>query len=617
MSARHNLPTRPNIEQLKNQAKDLLSVHRSGSPEAVPRMKAHLPRLSGASDAVVLAAKFSLLDAQLVVAREYGFDNWHMLIEHVESSEHPPSPTDPDADPKTLRVEQLVRDGLMSSREAEYVLAGATKTPRGSVRSLVEDMTLAGEYTERDIEFMDAAYQRGALRSGVCDVDRMRALLVEEPSLIETAGPAALAKAVGTTGSLPAVEFLMERGVPRLTLNPFEYSELSEAVGGGNFDGLRAVFDAGYADASYIQEQMVHAGWPAHVGFLFWGRHDSAMTELLLDYGADRILDIPDAGGVTPLQHLVWDWHAGRGRDRSLSLGRLYRERGAYYDLFSACGYDDIGRVRELIEEDVSCVNACHANGSAPLHWAARQSSYACAQVLLENGADVNAVHPSLGWTPLHWATDLEVIRLLGDHGADINAQDRKGRTALHIATYDSKRALAEGLLALGPDTTVQNKSGKTAFEVARVHCAYLRPTKSGERGWPGPDVPLTIFEVFDLPGVGKKTVRTLHEQHGVQSLDDVKRMAQDGSLVEVRGISKKTFENLRGMFDLALTLEAVGVSDFSVETMWALYGVRGVRSLDDLERMLHDGSLAAPRVGGIDNRTIDAIREAFGGPLR
>ena len=611
MSARRNLPTRPNIEQLKNQAKDLRASHRSGSPASIPRLRDHLPSLSGASDAAVLAAKFSLLDAQLVVAREYGFDNWHMLVEHVESSAHPPAPTDPAADPKTLRIAQLVRDGLMSPREAEYVRDGSTDMLR-------VDMTKAGEYTERELEFMDATMVRGPLRSGICDVDRMRALLVEEPSLIETAGPAALAKALQTNGSLPAVELLMRRGVSRLTLNPFEYNELSEAVSPDNLDGLRAVFDAGFADASYIQEQWAHSGWPAHVGLLFWARESVEATRFLLDYGAKAILDEPDRGGVTPLQHIVYDWHGSRGRkEGAFSTGRLYLERGAYYDLFSACGFDDVERVRELIEENVSCVNACHANGSAPLHWAVRQSSYACAQVLLDSGAEANAVYPSLGWTPLHWATDLEVIRLLVDHGADINAQDRKGRTALHIATYQSDRALAEGLLALGPDTTLRNRSGKTAFEVARIHCAYLRPTKSGERGWPGPDVPLTIFEVFDLPGVGKKTVRTLHEQHGVQSLDDVKRMAQDGSLVEVRGISKKTFENLRGMFDLALTLEAVGVSDFSVETMWALYGVRGVRSLDDLERMLHDGSLAAPRVGGIDNRTIDAIREAFGGPLR
>ncbi|MBT5533646.1 hypothetical protein HOK31_11345, partial [Candidatus Poribacteria bacterium] len=81
MSARRNLPTRPNIEQLKNQAKDLRASHRSGSPASIPRLRDHLPSLSGASDAAVLAAKFSLLDAQLVVAREYGFDNWHMLVE--------------------------------------------------------------------------------------------------------------------------------------------------------------------------------------------------------------------------------------------------------------------------------------------------------------------------------------------------------------------------------------------------------------------------------------------------------------------------------------------------------------------------------------------------------
>lgn len=81
----------------------------------------------------------------------------------ARSSAHPPSPIDPDPDARALHVERLVRDGLMSSREAEYVLAGATKTPRGSVLSLVEDMTRAGEYTERDIDFMDAAWQGSAV----------------------------------------------------------------------------------------------------------------------------------------------------------------------------------------------------------------------------------------------------------------------------------------------------------------------------------------------------------------------------------------------------------------------------------------------------------------------
>lgn len=79
------LPPQPNLEQIKNQAKDLLSAHRSAAPDTVPRLRAFLSKLSAATDAEILAAKFALRDAQLVIAREYGFDNWDGLAQHVES----------------------------------------------------------------------------------------------------------------------------------------------------------------------------------------------------------------------------------------------------------------------------------------------------------------------------------------------------------------------------------------------------------------------------------------------------------------------------------------------------------------------------------------------------
>ncbi|MBT3267835.1 hypothetical protein HN371_11805 [Candidatus Poribacteria bacterium] len=608
MPARSDLPARPNIEQLKNQAKDLRASHGSGSPESIPRLRDHLPSLSGASDAAVLAAKFSLLDAQLVVAREYGFDNWHMLAEHVESLAHPPTPIGPDADPKTRRVERLVRDGLMSPREAEYVLAGTTHWLR-------DDMTLAGEYTDRQLEFMDAAMIRGPRMSDTCDVERLRAMLAEDPELIETAGPAALAKALTKKGSLPAVEFLIRRGVPRLTLNPLEHNELSEAAYGDNIDGLRMVFDAGFADASDIQHRWAHSGWPAHVGLLFWARREAEMTELLLDHGADRILEVPDRGGLTPLQHIVYEWDGRWGRwEGNFPAGRLYLERGAYYDVFSACGFDDVERVRELIEEDSSCVNARHANGSAPLHWAARQSSYACAELLLNSGAEVDPVYPSLGFTPFHWAVNSELIHLLLDHGANINAQDKKGRTKLHHATSINSRDQAEDLMALGADVTLRNAKGKTAFDVAGLHCAYLRPTKSGERRWPGPDVPQTVFEIAELPGLGMKTVRALYERHDVQSLDDVQRMVNDGSLATVKGISEKTFDSIRVVFELAAILTAERMPDCRRMKIIRLLVIgHGVHSVEDIVRLVEDGTLAQRAVEGIGIGEYKDILDAVG----
>jgi len=75
-----SLPARPNLEQLRNQAKDLLKSLKSGDPVAVQRFQENHPQPSKTA-----VASFSLSDAQLIIAREYGFLSWPKLKEHVES----------------------------------------------------------------------------------------------------------------------------------------------------------------------------------------------------------------------------------------------------------------------------------------------------------------------------------------------------------------------------------------------------------------------------------------------------------------------------------------------------------------------------------------------------
>ena len=72
-----------------------------------------------------------------------------------------------------------------------------------------------------------------------------------------------------------------------------------------------------------------------------------------------------------------------------------------------------------------------------------------------------------------------KVIDELAVHGANINAQDDKGRTPLHLATYGGYKDAAEQLMSLGADTTIRNKRGKNALEVARMACLYLKPKPS------------------------------------------------------------------------------------------------------------------------------------------
>ena len=73
------LPPQPNLRHLKTQAKELVKGHRSASSEAAQRIRAFLPRLSNSSEEEILDADFSLQEAQHVIAREYGFENWSSL----------------------------------------------------------------------------------------------------------------------------------------------------------------------------------------------------------------------------------------------------------------------------------------------------------------------------------------------------------------------------------------------------------------------------------------------------------------------------------------------------------------------------------------------------------
>ena len=78
------LPSNPNLNHLKYQAKDLLKEHAAHTPEMAQRIREFHPRFGRATDAEVFNAQLSLSDAQLAIAREYGFSSWARLKAHIE-----------------------------------------------------------------------------------------------------------------------------------------------------------------------------------------------------------------------------------------------------------------------------------------------------------------------------------------------------------------------------------------------------------------------------------------------------------------------------------------------------------------------------------------------------
>src|SRR5688572_25028061 len=76
MTAAKSLPARPSLESLRKQAKKLTRDLAAGDAGAIARARAHLPKVD---------LPLTQRNAQLVIAREYGFAGWQDLTAEVST----------------------------------------------------------------------------------------------------------------------------------------------------------------------------------------------------------------------------------------------------------------------------------------------------------------------------------------------------------------------------------------------------------------------------------------------------------------------------------------------------------------------------------------------------
>ena len=97
-------------------------------------------------------------------------------------------------------------------------------------------------------------------------------------------------------------------------------------------------------------------------------------------------------------------------------------------------------------------------------------------------------------------------------------------------------------------------------------------------------EVPPSLVALLGIPGVGPRTVKQLHDELGVETLDDLRRAAESGSLRGLKGMSEKTEQGvLAGIAALETRQERMrlGQAEAIVETLLAeLGGVPGLRSI-------------------------------------
>ena len=96
---------------------------------------------------------------------------------------------------------------------------------------------------------------------------------------------------------------------------------------------------------------------------------------------------------------------------------------------------------------------------------------YKMAQMLIENGADVNK-EGTLGTPLMNAATNAwnyEIAKMLIEKGANVNAQDKNGKTALFYAAAGNNDDVAVLLLKSGAEADIKDNNGKTYLEIERL----------------------------------------------------------------------------------------------------------------------------------------------------
>jgi ankyrin repeat protein len=473
------LPERPNLEQLKHQAKDLLRSARAGDAGALDRFRT-LPAFARVRDDDAISTSAALHDAQSVIARELGFPSWKALLERVEEltldfgaavDQFVEAATEvrPDRAERLLRLHPGIATanfytalvlGDVERVEAHLAARPALATESGGVRSwpallyLCHTSLRFGPATRRDglVAVARRLLERGA------DPD------TRFPWLHHGVRRAALWGAVCVARLLPLAEALLAAGA-----DPNDGVTLPLAASGGDIESLELL----RAHGADVNQRWATDGSATLYAILNWADTWTGVR-WLLDHGAD-----PDpvfaVNGETPLhvvarrgpadvaEELV---HRGADVTRSRADGRtayavaelsanravaewLERNGGATelseVDRFvSACSRGDRATADAMVHARPSLRDEIAPEHYGALYRAAERNDTRALGAMLACGFDPNRGDDEIGKTALHAAAHegrADAVRVLLSHGASVSVRDREFRAQPLVWAADGARS--------------------------------------------------------------------------------------------------------------------------------------------------------------------------------
>ncbi|KAF6121025.1 phospholipase A2 group VI [Phyllostomus discolor] len=220
----------------------------------------------------------------------------------------------------------------------------------------------------------------------------------------------------------------------------------------------------------YCRAQMDVTDNNGETAFHYAVQGNSPQVLQLLGKNASAGLNQVNNQGLTPL-HLACQM----GKQEMVHVLLLYNARCNVlgplgYPIHTAMKFSQKGCAEMIINMDSSQVHSKDPRyGASPLHWAKNAEM---ARLLLKRGGDVNSTS-SAGNTALHVAVmrgRFDCVMALLTHGAHANARGEHGNTPLHLAMSKDNVEMVKALVVFGAEVDTPNDSGETpAFIASKI----------------------------------------------------------------------------------------------------------------------------------------------------